>query len=163
MKLYEIPGPWRELAGEIEANQGELTPELEKALSALEGELTEKAKAIVCIIREKELEAASAKAESDRLNALAQSKARTAERLKAYLRFTMEGCGIDRLDVGIAQLSVRRASRPAIKWDGNGDLPVEFQRVKIELDGTKAYEVFKAGTALPLGFSVTFTRYLNIR
>ncbi len=162
MKLYELSQQYRSLADAIDEAGGELTSEHEQQLAALTHGIDEKAKNITALIREQQTQADAIKLEADRLLTLARDRANTAARLKQYLLDELVTAGIDRLDVGIAKLSVRQASRPAIAWTGDGDIPEAFRRVRVELDGTAAYEAQRSN-ALPPGFIVSFSTFLMIR
>ena len=160
--LYDIAAEYRALAAALEESGAECSPEIDQQLAALEGDLHDKARSIVGLIREYQTESDAIKAEADRLAALARSKSNAADRLKAYLLTHLSGLGVSKLDVGIAKLSVQRAARPSIRWDSAAEMPPAYTRTKVELDGTAAFAAYKAGQ-LPDGFAVEFTTFLSIR
>lgn len=160
--LYDLPAHFRAIADELDALDGEPTPELLDRLNALEGTLEEKARWRVALIREREAEADAIKQEVARLKKMAEAKENAAKRLKDDLLGVMQAIGVPKMDVGIAKIGVQQASRPAIAWAREEPIPAGYQRVKVELDGNKAYEAWKEGQ-LPDGFEVKFTTYLGIR
>lgn len=165
MKLYEIAAEYRKIAAQLEENGGELSLDAEAALSSIQGELVNKARAITVLIREYTTEANAVGEEADRLKRLATTKANAADSLKGYLLNHLQGIGVDRLDVGIAKLSVQQAARPRIWWagyEGAEFVPPAFARVKSELDSDKALAAYKSGT-LPDGFTVKYSTFLGIR
>ncbi len=164
MKLYEIADSYRKLAEALESGPSEITPEMEAAIAAMEGDLETKCRNVVGLVRELETESEAIAKESSRLAQLADSKANAAKRLRDYLKRCLENAGVWKLDVGIAKIGIQKASRPSIVWDylNFGQVPEEFRRIKIELDGAKAFEAWKAN-ALPAGFDVKFSNFLTIR
>ena len=161
--LYDLPAHFRAIADELDALDGEATPELLERLNALEGTLEEKARWRVALIREREAEADAIKQEVARLKQRAEAKENAAKRLKADLLGVLQAVGVPKLDVGIAKLCVQQASRPSITWAGSLDeLPGAFLRIKPELDGNKVYEAWQQGQ-LPDGFEVKHSKYLAIR
>lgn len=158
--LYAIVA---EIQAATMANEdGELPPELEARLDGLEMDLQTKVRNIVALYREWDTEGEAAKSEAARLAAIAKSRAGNADRLRAYLVHCLDAAGIATVKTDIGNVSVRSASRPSIRWEGAGPLPDEFVRTKVELDGAKAFDAYKAGT-LPEGFVAERTRFVSVR
>ncbi len=163
MKLYEITREYRELCDSLElAESGEVPEGTADLFAGLCDRLDAKAKAIVCLIRELSSESDAVKSEAQRLSALAQIKANSAARLKAYLLECLLAAKIDSMDVGVAKLRVGKAPRPSISWPDDKPIPEAFAKQTVSLDGAKAYEAHKAGE-LPEGFTVKTTIFLSIR
>src|SRR5262245_25880150 len=101
MKLYELPAAFERVAEKLVDLEGELTPELEKELAALEGELARLVNGIGCLVQRFTRHAETAKAEADRLLRLAHSRANAAARLKDYLRRHLECLGIRKYETGL--------------------------------------------------------------
>jgi len=162
VKLFLIAAEYRAIADALEASDGDNVAEMEAAFAATCDELQVKATAIVGLIRELQTEADAIKAEAARIAKLASAKQNAADRLKHYLLQCLQAAEIQRLDVGIAKLSVQRAPRPSISWETGADIPEPFQRVKVELDGAKTFAAFQDGT-LPASFTVKHTTFLSVR
>lgn len=175
MKLYEIAAIHRSIFDAIEAEGGELTPDLEAALDASTASLASKVDA--CCVRRSELAireaeaqglVAAIEAELDRAKARRDGFARERANLEAYMMRSMEAAGETRIDTG--RFSPRiQLNQPSAKWTGPADkIPAEFQRVKTttEFDKTaaaKAYSLLKEGESLPEGVVVTRTKKLVIK
>jgi hypothetical protein len=162
-KLYEIAAEFRALANAIDDAGGELSPEAEAQLTALTGTLEEKTAGVLAVIRERRAEAAGFKAEADRLAARAKAEENAADRLQAYLLEQLTAAGVDAVNAGtVGKVKVMNASRPSIAWDGPpASIPQPFRKVEYKLDGTAAYDAWKAGS-LPAGFVAKLTRFLRI-
>ena len=162
MKLYEIADAYREIDAQIDEAEGEVTPEIWAALSYLNDRLSDKVDAIGALIREATAEHDAFTTEANRLRSRAMVAQRKAERLKTYLLASLEALNLRRAGGLRFSARIATASTPTITWEGQGDPPEDYRRVKIELDGKAAHEAFKAG-ALPTGFKVVRTEYLDLR
>ena len=162
MKLYEIAESYRAIDSQLDESGGEVTPEIEAALSALSDRLSEKVDAIGALVREAQAESQAFADEAARLRGRAAAAASKVTRLKAYLLNQLKAIGFDRVKGLRFVARVATASTPTITWEGDGDPPGPFRRVRVELDGKLAHEAEKAGT-LPEGFKVVRTEYIDIR
>jgi hypothetical protein len=164
MRLYEIPGILRDIDEQIEAAEGVLTEAVEAQLDAVKGAFETKAEYIALISREALAEATAIKAEEERLREMRNRAERRAEELKLYLFRCMNAAGMERIDGKLVKIRIQKNSRPSIAWTLDPlHLPEELQRVKIELDGNKAYEIYKAGAQLPDGFLVELGKHIRIQ
>lgn len=172
LALYSIPLAYRELADQITDAGGELTPEMESRLAALEGDYTQGIEYKALLSRELKAEAAAIAEEGKRLMARSAGLANTAERflrdaesvMKAFEQTTGESA---KVKTKLITVWLQDASRPSIRWekkDGEtlAPIPVEFQRIKIELDSDKALAQHKAG-GLPDGFTVELSRTIRTK
>jgi len=134
MKLYEIPSELRVIEAQIADADGELTPELEAALDALETQFEEKAEYLALLIREAQVEADAYKAEETRLRDRRRAAENRADRLKRYVHEQMQRMGKDKVRGQLASLSVVANSRPSVVWAEGVEIPDAFSRIKRELD-----------------------------
>lgn len=163
LHLYELPDAFDAIEAELLENGGELTPELEARLEALEGTLETKAERICRVIRNNDASAKAFKDEMDRLGAHRQTHENVVKRLKGYLQSVLTRMGRDKLAAGMFKVAIQNNSRPSITWTGSmEDLPPGFKRVRIEMDGDAAYDAHRAA-ALPEGFEVVTGKHLRIR
>lgn len=163
MKLYELSNAYRLALQESADNDGELTPELERRLDAINEAFEAKAEACACLVIEAQREAEAWKAESDRMAKHARTCANRAERIKNYIRQNMVVTGRDRVDGKLFKIAFHQNSRPTIVWTRDPqEIPDQFRRVTFSLDGNAAYEAHKAGT-LPEAFHVHTGSHLRIR
>ena len=162
MKLYEIPVEYRRLLDSVDES-GEITPEIEAGLNALETSLEIKADAIASLIKEADAEARAFATEAERLTDRRRAAENRADHLKQYLLSAMDSLDIAKLKTPRFSLGIQKASRPSIRWTGSVDkAPAAFVRTITSIDGTAAYEAYKA-KALPEGFEVSTSYFLAIR
>ena len=107
--LYQIEQEYIELATLLE--QEELTPEIETALSINQAELQGKAVAYAYVIKQAEHDIEAIKAEIARLQALAKSEEKKADRLKAAVSQAMQFYGIQKVETAMLKLSFRTSKR----------------------------------------------------
>lgn len=162
LKLWEISDELDRLTLEIFEAGGEITPEIEAQLEAMEGAFMEKVERVALRIRELEATAAAAKSEKDRLYALEKSNDGAAKGLKSYLQSYIERQGRDRVETPKVRVRIQN-STPSIRWTRElGELPEEYRRVSITPDIAAVKEACKDGAPLPDGFERTQGRHLRI-
>lgn len=126
---------------EIRAAGGEIPPELDELLEQVEGDLETKVERTALVIQNLKANAKAAKEEAERLASTSRSYQRQADALTNYLQHQLNRAGAQRIETPRIKVRLQRASRPSIR--PIGDIPEEFQRVRVEFDGTKAYEHLK--------------------
>lgn len=156
LHLWEISDAHEALAEKLEQAGGEITPELEAEWDTLTGSFEAKAEGCALYVRELSANAAAAKEEADRLEALYKSLAAKAQRMKAYLQHNMERVGRKDLKTPKVHVWVQaNGGRPGIRWTLPAEsLPVQFRRVTVEVDSQAVQDAYEAN-ALPDGFVVS--------
>lgn len=125
--LYAIEQEYIELAQRIEDAEGELTPELETALSITEQELQVKAVGYGYIIKDSEDTVSAIDAEIKRLQARKKAEQNKAERMKEAISNAMQHFGIHEVKTPTLRLSFRKSERVVgMSFD---ELPDEFVTV----------------------------------
>lgn len=161
LPLYQVAAEIRHLIDD--APDGELTDQAIEELDRLEMAFHAKAESIALIVRERLGLAKALEEESRRLADMARAQHAVVDRLKTYLKIGMETSGETKITGTLAKLWVQRNGRPAIAWGYEvADLPTEFKRVRVELDGDAAYEAYRRDGALPDGFTVVQGTHLRI-
>lgn len=164
MALYEITSELQQVTEMLVESGGELTPEIEEALDALEGALEEKVERTVHVIRQLEGQAEAAKAEYRRLQDLYRSRRNAADRLKEYLHSQLRIASVQKIEADTCVVRRQKNGRPSIAWEGDPDaLPEAFRRVDVRPDTQAAYEEWRTGGELPEGFRVERGEHLRIR
>lgn len=164
MRLYELPAAIREIEAEIIEADGELTPEVEARLEALEGEFRGKAEHIALLSREAKAEAAAVKLEEDRLAARRRAAENRERRLKDYLHACMTAAGLDHIESERCKLRVQRNGQPSVRVDVAPDaLPEMFRRVVVDADRAALLAAWKESGEVPAGVVVEFGTHLRIR
>lgn len=163
LKLYELPTAYEELEEALIEAGGELTPEIEARLDALEGNLEAKVDGLVGLAQQLARMGEAADAEAARLKRLASARTAAAGRLKEYLLRTLEQLGRPKVETDRFAVRVQRNGRPSITWPGDpSDLPMDLARLEVKLDGQAAYERWKRDGEMPEGFVVALGSHLRI-
>lgn len=95
-------------------NGGELTPELEEALTETSTSLIVKTDGYGALIRKFDSAAASIDAEIKRLQALKKTASNATERLKDRLKYSMQTNGLSKLEGSLTKISLRRSERVVV-------------------------------------------------
>ena len=159
--LYEIGTELEHLWQLIDAADGELTPELEAALAAVDLADSEKVDAYCRLIRELEGRVELRKAEAARLRDLAAVDENGAERMKARLKDHLERTGRQRIETRLFRVWVQNSAPSVVYAGAVENLPREFTRIKVEIDKEALHAAARAGETLPEG--VEIVRGTNLR
>jgi hypothetical protein len=164
MKLYELPGIYATIDQQLDESGGEVTPEIQAALDAADAALEDKVDRIAALIRNATAEEEACKAEAAHFRDRAQAAANKADSLKAYLQHNLEALGRDRVQGQRFKVGVYQNSVPSIRWTRLlEELPQEFQRLRLEVDGQAAQRWLKEMGELPSGFLVERGRHVRIK
>lgn len=154
-KLWEITNELEEIAALIAEAGGELTPDLEDRLNAMEGAFAEKVERVALAVRNYVANAEAAKVEEERLAAIRKSHERSAEGLKRYLLISMQRADTPKVESPRARVRVQKNSVPSIAWTRPvEELPESYRRVTIAPDIARVREDVKLGAVVPEGFVV---------
>lgn len=150
MKIYEIPGALRELLDRLDADPdtGEVDGEALAAYAEYTTAAAEKLEGTACYCRELEAEAATLKAEEDRLAKRRKALENKASRLKTYLMPALEAMGGK---VKGVMASLRISKTQAVTVFDIDALPDAFKRVvtKVDPDKVALKKALKAGEDIP--------------
>jgi len=155
MRLWELGDELERIGFEIFENEGELTPELEARLDALEGAWEDKVERVALYVRSQVVLGLAADIEVCRLDRIKRSHERAADSLKSYLLREMERMGKSKVETARARVRVQaNGGKAVIRWTGEPDaIPDGFRRVEIYPDGAAVQHAHREGT-LPDGFVV---------
>jgi hypothetical protein len=131
--LYNITREAIELASQLE--EGELTPDMETALSINQNELQEKAINYAYAIKSMEDDVTAINEEIKRLQAIKTAKSNAAERMKESISNAMEIYGIDKVTSPTLNLSFRRSE--SVEVDLVEALSNDFKIVKTTVTADK--------------------------
>ena len=126
--LYVIKEEYLDLISQIEQAEGELTPELESALTINKSELEVKSIAYVEFIKQREGLNARIDEEIKRLQAIKKANDNLVLRLKNNLLNAVNMFG--NFEAGFLKLSTRKSKSVEVNIDTN-DLPKEFKSIKV--------------------------------
>ena len=123
MNIYEISQALLDIYNELEENGGELTEELEKALTITQADFKQKVRDYASVIKQVDLDIAGIDQEVKRLKAYKESKAKVKERLSAILAKYIDMFGEHTksggayVDLGDEKVSVRNTTKVEVDTD----------------------------------------------
>lgn len=112
--LFQLASDMAVIEDALWENGGELTPELEQALTETQESLVAKTDSYGALIRKFDAASVSIDAEIKRLQALKKTAVNAAERLKERVLYSMENNGIDKLDGTYTKFSLRNSTRTVV-------------------------------------------------
>ena len=141
--LYNITAEQRALINEIEALDGELTPDMEIKLSINESQLQQKSIGYLEVIKKKEAYNSLIDAEIKRLQALKKQSNNTIGFLKENLLKAVKTFG--NYEVGLSKFGTRKSS--SVEVEDVNSLPKEYKVVTVteRADKKKLKEALKSG------------------
>lgn len=147
--LYGITAEMNAILALIEEGGGELTPELEQALTITEGQFAAKAEDYGKAILNLRAMAVAAKAEKDRLSNLQKFYENAQKRLADAISSAMQVFGHDKVENGTLRLSLRRTM--ATEVDDIDQVPQFFKTTKVETvaDKTAIKKAIQDGIEVP--------------
>lgn len=162
LQLHELAPDLAAIEDQIIEAEGEITPAVAAQLDALGGAFDAKVERLLLRALQLNFEGGVAKVEAARIAKLASVREQAALRLKQYVLNCMQVAGREKVETSRLRARIQANSRPTIEWTGAEDtIPEDFRRVRIVLDGTKAYESWRA-QSLPDGFVVTQGKHLRV-
>ena len=147
--LYGITAEMNAILALIEDGGGELTPELEQALTITEGQFAAKAEDYGKAILNLRAMAVAAKAEKDRLANLQKFYENAQKRLADAISSAMQAFGHDKVENGTLRLSLRHTT--ATEVDDIDQVPQFFKTTKVETvaDKTAIKKAIQDGIEVP--------------
>jgi hypothetical protein len=152
--LYELTRDILLVQQALDDTGGELSPEVEEKLAALEMGLRDKVDGICRLIATLERTEEAIRTEIARLYVKAGHKANAVKNLRAYLKRELERLGEQKVATDLFTVSISKVpDRPV--WQGTMDeIPEQFRKIKVDVDMTAANKWFKEHGWLPHGFEV---------
>jgi|HubBroStandDraft_4_1064222.scaffolds.fasta_scaffold00070_10 hypothetical protein len=161
--LYQLSDAIQSALSEC-SEDGEITPDLEARLNALQIAFEDKVHGICQFMRQCELDATVVSIEVERLTKLKQSLTGKFEWLKGYLQRSMQALGMTAVDTPLFHLRIQRNSRPSFVLAAGAEVPEQFRRVEVSMDGNAVYAAWKEGKdVFPPEITVKQGSHLRIR
>lgn len=132
--IFNIQQDLYSIFSSIEENEGELTPELEEALTIKREEFSTKIQGYVAFIKQLELDNKGIKEEIARLKDLQKSKERTIDNLKKIMAMAINDFGDTNksgtkfLDYGTGKVSIRKSDTIEVDEEGTKQFVNRFFR-----------------------------------
>lgn len=146
ISLWQLTAEHNRIYDLLEANGGEITPEIEEALQLNAETFLVKADGYCEIIAKYH---AMAQLASERIRQLQTYKkvAENAEkRLKERLQYAMSQYGLTKVELGLHKLSLRNSQ--AVEVIDEAKIPNEFVKVKTEIDKSALREALLSGAII---------------
>lgn len=132
--IFNIQQDLYSIFDSIEENEGEITPELEKALTIRREEFSTKIQGYVAFIKQLELDNKGIKEEIARLKDLQKSKEKTIDNLKKIMAMAIDAFGDTNksgtkfLDYGTGKVSIRKSDSIEVDEEGTKQFVNRFFR-----------------------------------
>lgn len=174
MTLFDLTAQMAEIEEALYENGGELTPELETAMTETKDSLAAKIDGYNALYQKLGATAASAKAEMDRLGKIKKTAENGQKSLKKHLLYSMRQFGLQKLEGNRCRVSIRRSS--SLKVDE--ELMLAPYRERIEalnaalppyitlvpyISKTGIRDMYRGTDALPAGCEEVQDESLQIR
>lgn len=147
--LYGITSELNAILAQLEELGGEITPELEQALTINEEQFVAKAEDYGHAILNLKAMATAAKAEKERLASLQKFYENAQKRLTDALSTAMQVFGQDKVENDTMRLSLRHTT--ATEVDDLDAIPMEYKTTKVEVvaDKTAIKKAIQSGEEVP--------------
>jgi hypothetical protein len=150
LRLYDVPDALEAIEAQLLEFGGELTPELEAQLEAIEGTLEIKAERICRLIANNDRAAEMYDAEIDRMTQHRTAHANTATRLKKYLQSVMERIGRQKLQAGVFPVRLQLNGMPSVRLANPFEIPERFKRTPaVEFNASAALAELREAKLIP--------------
>ncbi len=146
MNLFEIDEQYQYILQLLEANEGEITPEIEEQLTINEEEFESKAASYRAMIMKWKADIAAAKEEEARIKAFKSSREKSIQRLADNLDYAMKHRNMDKLDMGVnGSIGYRKST--VVNIIDESLIPKKYINEKITYspDKVSIKEVIKSG------------------
>lgn len=163
LTLYQLAQEWREIDEALDDSGGEITPEVEAKLKALEGSTGRKIDAIGTLRAESKARQAAYREEVQRLQKMIAAEERKQEWQAAYVRQCLEAAGVDKLKGDKFSARIQVNSAPSVRPTVEPlSLPEEFQVWTVEANKAAALDYFKANGVAPEQFVIERGTHVRI-
>lgn len=147
MNIYQIEQEFLSISNDIIEAGGELTPELETAISINKEQLQNKGINYGYVIKSLESDITAIDEEIKRLNALKSSRNKTVNLLKNTIKEAMQLYGIEELKTPTLKINFRKSESVEVDTDMVLDMYCNFKTVKTP-DKAKIKKIIKSGDAV---------------
>lgn len=160
-KLFNIQQEYIQLLGQIEEADGEITPEIDKALQFTERRLQSEGASIACLIKTLEYWTENVESEIKRLESIRTRANKGKELLKNRLSEAMQQFGLDRIVDPFITISFRKSE--AVEITEESAIPIDYQEPQPpKISKTKIKDAIKKGIEVP-GATLVPRKHLQIK
>lgn len=158
--LFNITEEWIRIMQDIEAADGEITPEIQTKLELNDVNLKTKLDGYVKVIHHFSADVDTIDAEIKRLQALKQTKTKSVDNLKQRMSDSLQMMGVEKYDGGLFKLTFRTTQ--AVEVTDISLLPKEYIRIKEEADKTAIKTAIASGVEVR-GASLKTNKNIQIK
>ena len=147
MNIFEIEQSLLELVEEVEANGGEITPELQEKFNISESNFKEKIKSYTEVIKQIKSDITLIKEEESRLKSLKQSKEKVIDRLSKIMVDAIDNFGDTSksgskfIDYGTGKVSIRKSEAVEVNDEVVKEVGVKFKSILDDLKSTEQLDL----------------------
>lgn len=159
--LYTITADQLLINEMLEANGGELTPEIEEAMQITEENFLEKAEAYGATIAEYDAQTEVIAAEIKRLTAYKKTCENVSKRMKERMAEAMQAFNTDKVTAGTFRFSFRKST--AVVVENEDMIPEEFFKTERTLDKRALMDALKGDEYFITGAKLVTRKSIQMR
>jgi len=162
MNIYQIKNEYQLIISEIINNEGEITPELETALTINKEQLQSKAVDYSYVIKQLDSDCEQIDAELKRLQQLKKVRTNLAERLKNTISDAMNLYEVEKIETPLIKLSFRNSESVEITNESQLDACFIVTKMVSTPDKKAIKDAIKSGMFVE-GATISYNKNLQIR
>jgi hypothetical protein len=162
MNIYQIKNEYQLIISEVINNEGEITPELETALTINKEQLQSKAVDYSYVIKQLDSDCEQIDAELKRLQQLKKVRTNLAERLKNTISDAMNLYEVEKIETPLIKLSFRNSESVEITNESQLDACFIVTKTVSTPDKKAIKDAIKSGV-LVTGATISYNKNLQIK
>jgi hypothetical protein len=162
MNIYKIQNEFQLIIAEVINNEGEITPELETALTINKEQLQSKAIDYCYVIKQLDYDCEQIDNEIARLNKLKKVRANLTDRLKNTVSSAMQLYEVEKIETPLIKLSFRNSESVEITNESQLDACFMVTKTVTSPDKKAIKDAIKNGV-LVCGATISYNKNLQIR
>ena len=162
MNIYKIQNEFQLIIAEVINNEGEITPELETALTINKEQLQSKAIDYSYVIKQLDSDCEQIDAELKRLQQLKKVRTNLAERLKDTISNAMNLYEVEKIETPLIKLSFRNSESVEITNESQLDACFIVTKTVTTPDKKAIKDAIKSGVFVE-GATISYNRNLQIK
>jgi hypothetical protein len=162
MNIYKIQNEFQLIIAEVINNEGEITPELETALTINKEQLQSKAVDYCYVIKQLDYDCEQIDNEIARLNKLKKVRSNLTDRLKNTVSSAMQLYDVEKIETPLIKLSFRNSESVEITNESQLDACFIVTKTVTSPDKKAIKDAIKSGQ-LVCGATISYNKNLQIR
>ena len=162
MNIYKIQNEFQLIIAEVINNEGEITPELETALTINKEQLQSKAVDYCYVIKQLDYDCEQIDNEIARLNKLKKVRSNLTERLKNTVSSAMQLYDVEKIETPLIKLSFRNSESVEITNEQQLDAKFIVTKTVTSPDKKAIKDAIKSGVFVE-GATISYNKNLQIK